>query len=102
MFATCLQIQIFLKRLVGGFILVLSIHSLIGSVRLSWPSTFVSYSSDAVTWLKVFANMLLLVGQGIIIATGTTLVEEFKNCYSGHGCQMSLQQISVIIVQLLF
>ncbi|XP_057506900.1 uncharacterized protein LOC130790052 isoform X1 [Actinidia eriantha] len=78
-FTSLSKIQIFLKGLVGGFILVLSIHSLnalIGSVRLSWPSTFVSYSSDAVTWLKVFAKMLLLVGQGIIIATGIALVEE--------------------------
>lgn len=35
-----------------------------------------SYPSDAANWLKVFAKMLLLVGQGIITATGVALVEE--------------------------
>lgn len=79
---TCLQIQNVLKGFVGGVMLVLSIHTvnlLLGCVHLSWPSMVLSYpsdESDVVNWLKVFAKMLLLVGQGIITATGVALVEE--------------------------
>ncbi|KAI8553266.1 hypothetical protein RHMOL_Rhmol05G0002200 [Rhododendron molle] len=78
-FSSSSKIQNVLKGFVGGVMLVLSIHSvnlLLGCVRLSWPSTVLSYPSDVVNWLKVFAKMLLLVGQGIIIATGVALVEE--------------------------
>lgn len=79
MVSTCLQIQNFLKGLVGGVVVVLSIHSLnalLGCVRLSWPSTFISYSSDIVSWIKVYGKMVLLVAQGMVTATGVALVEE--------------------------
>ncbi|XP_059634677.1 uncharacterized protein LOC132277006 isoform X2 [Cornus florida] len=73
------KIQFFLKGLIGGVMLVLSIHSvntLLGCVRVSWPSTLPSSSLDAVTWIKVYGRMLILVGQGLITATGVALVEE--------------------------
>ncbi|XP_058215427.1 uncharacterized protein LOC131326609 isoform X2 [Rhododendron vialii] len=78
-FSSSSKIQNVLKGFVGGVMLVLSIHTvnlLLGCVRLSWPSTVLSYPSDVVNWLKVFAKMLLLVSQGIITATGVALVEE--------------------------
>uniref|UniRef100_A0A5B6Z000 CAAX prenyl protease 2/Lysostaphin resistance protein A-like domain-containing protein n=2 Tax=Davidia involucrata TaxID=16924 RepID=A0A5B6Z000_DAVIN len=59
--------------------LVLSIHSvnaLLGFVRLSWPSTLPSSSLDAVMWLKVYGQMLILIGRGLVTATGVALVEE--------------------------
>lgn len=59
--------------------IVLSIHSLnafLGCVRLSWPSTSISYSSDPVAWLKVYGKMISLVAQGLVTATGVSLVEE--------------------------
>ncbi|KAI8565318.1 hypothetical protein RHMOL_Rhmol03G0249700 [Rhododendron molle] len=78
-FTSSSKIQNFLKGLVGGVVVVLSIHSLnalLGCVRLSWPSTFISYSSDIVSWIKVYGKMVLLVAQGMVTATGVALVEE--------------------------
>ncbi|XP_009359693.2 uncharacterized protein LOC103950231 isoform X2 [Pyrus x bretschneideri] len=67
----------FLKGLVGGVALVLSIHSvraLLDSANLSWPST--PSSLDAVSQLKLCTQGLVMVGQGVIVATGIALVEE--------------------------
>ncbi|KAM1425819.1 hypothetical protein TB2_017748 [Malus domestica] len=67
----------FLKGLVGGVALVLSIHSvsaLLDSANLSWPS--IPSSLDAVSQLKVCTQGLVMVGQGVIVATGIALVEE--------------------------
>ncbi|KAJ7979194.1 putative Alpha/beta-Hydrolases superfamily protein [Quillaja saponaria] len=67
----------FLKGLVGGIMLVLSIHSinmLLGCASFSRPPT--PSSSDAIMWLKVYGKMLMLVGQGIAVATAIALVEE--------------------------
>ncbi|KAK7856322.1 embryogenesis-associated protein emb8 [Quercus suber] len=71
------KIQNFLKGLIGGVVLVLSIHSLnalIGCVSLSWPST--PSHLDAMTRFKVYGRMLMLAGQGIVTATGVAFVEE--------------------------
>ncbi|KAL5572296.1 hypothetical protein UlMin_021893 [Ulmus minor] len=71
------KIYNFLKGLVGGVMLVLSIQSvnaLIGCVDLSWP--YGRFSFDSMTWLKVCGKMLVVVGQGIVTATGVALVEE--------------------------
>ncbi|KAM4097594.1 hypothetical protein ACJW30_07G012900 [Castanea mollissima] len=71
------KIQNFLKGLIGGVVLVLSIHSvnvLIGCVSLSWPPT--PSHLDAMTRFKVYGRMLMLAGQGIVTATGVAFVEE--------------------------
>jgi len=78
-FTSSSKIQNLLKGLVGGVVIVLSIHSLnalLGCVRLSWPSTSISYSSDPVARLKVYGKMISLVAQGLVTATGVALVEE--------------------------
>ncbi|KAM1587503.1 hypothetical protein ACFX1X_026982 [Malus domestica] len=67
----------FLKGLIGGVVLVLSIHSvsaLLGCVNLAWPST--PSSLDAVARLKVYTQGFMTVGQGVVVATGIALVEE--------------------------
>jgi hypothetical protein len=66
-----------LKGLIGGVLLVLSINSvnaLLGCVNLSWPST--PSPLDALTRLKVYGQMLVVAGQGIVTATCVALVEE--------------------------
>ncbi|KAK2992567.1 hypothetical protein RJ640_009177 [Escallonia rubra] len=78
-FTTPSKFQNLLKGFIGGVMLVLSIQSinaLIGSVHLSWPSSPASLSSDAVTRLKVFGQMVILFGRGITTAIGVALVEE--------------------------
>lgn len=72
------KIQNFLMGLVGGVVLVLSIHSinaLIGCVHLSWPLTN-SSATNALATLKGYGQMLMLFGQGLVTATGVALVEE--------------------------
>jgi membrane protease YdiL (CAAX protease family) len=72
-----LQIQNFLKGLIGGVVLVLSINSvnaLLGCVNISWSLT--PSPLDALTRLKVYGQMLMLAGQGIVTATSVALVEE--------------------------
>ncbi|KAK9989818.1 hypothetical protein SO802_030057 [Lithocarpus litseifolius] len=71
------KIQNFLKGLIGGVVLVLSIHSVnafIGCVSLSCPPT--PSHLDAMTRFKVYGRMLMLAGQGIVTATGVAFVEE--------------------------
>ncbi|KAL6965798.1 hypothetical protein U1Q18_036859 [Sarracenia purpurea var. burkii] len=78
-FTSSSKIKNFLKGLIGGVMLILSIHSLnvlLGCARLSWPSTVSLFSSVFWTWIKVYGKLLLLVGQGIVTATGIALVEE--------------------------
>ncbi|KAK3013607.1 hypothetical protein RJ639_009310 [Escallonia herrerae] len=78
-FTTSSKIQNLVKGFIGGVMLVLSIQSinaLIGCVHLSWPSSPASLSSDAVTRLKVFGQMVILFGRGITTAFGVALVEE--------------------------
>jgi membrane protease YdiL (CAAX protease family) len=65
--------------LIGGVLLVASIQSLnalLGCVSFSWPSGIPSSSLDAMTWLKMYVQMIILAGRGIITATGIVLVEE--------------------------
>ncbi|CAK7352308.1 unnamed protein product [Dovyalis caffra] len=47
-----------------------------GCVSFSWPSSLPSSSLDAMTWLKVYGQMIMLAGRGIITAAGIVLVEE--------------------------
>ncbi|XP_052183801.1 uncharacterized protein LOC127795879 isoform X2 [Diospyros lotus] len=73
------KVQNFLKGLIGGVMLVLLIqysNVFLGCVSLTWPSNFTSHSSEIVEWLKMCGKMLLLVGQGIVTATGIAAVEE--------------------------
>ncbi|XP_050379788.1 uncharacterized protein LOC126797150 isoform X2 [Argentina anserina] len=65
------------KGLIGGAVLVLSMQSanaLLGCVDISWPST--PSSLDAMKLLQVSGQVLKLVGQSILTATGVALVEE--------------------------
>ncbi|KAJ1402966.1 Alpha/Beta hydrolase fold [Sesbania bispinosa] len=67
----------FLKGLAGGVIFVFSIHAVnafIGCASFSWPQT--PPSLDAVTWLKVYGQMGLVVVQGFVMASAISLVEE--------------------------
>ncbi|PON97046.1 CAAX amino terminal protease [Trema orientale] len=71
------KIHNFLKGLIGGIMLVLSIqavNALLGCANLSWP--FSRSSLDVMAWLKVYGQMLMVVGQGIVTAIGVALVEE--------------------------
>lgn len=71
------QIQNFLCSLIGGVMLVLLIqytNVLLGFVRLSWPA--VPSSTDAVTLLKLYGNVLKFVGQGLVTSIAVALVEE--------------------------
>lgn len=51
-----------------------SINALLGSVNLSWP--YSTSSIDAMSWLVVSGKTLMIIGQGIIAATGVAHVEE--------------------------
>ncbi|XP_057420340.1 uncharacterized protein LOC130714462 isoform X2 [Lotus japonicus] len=61
---------------VGGVIFVFSIHAVnafIGCASFSWPHT---PPSDAMTWLKVYGQMGLVVVQGTVMASAISMVEE--------------------------
>ncbi|XP_061361617.1 uncharacterized protein LOC133305413 isoform X2 [Gastrolobium bilobum] len=67
----------FLKGLVGGVIFIFSIHAMnafLGCASFSWPCN--PPSLDALTWLKVYGKMGLIVVQGIVMASAIALVEE--------------------------
>ncbi|CAL0330257.1 unnamed protein product [Lupinus luteus] len=67
----------FLKGLVGGVILVFSIHAVnafLGCISFSWPLN--QTSVDAMTLLKVYGQMGLMVVQGTVMASAIALVEE--------------------------
>lgn len=71
------KIKNFLKGLIGGFALILLIHSVnakLGFLSISWPLIFPSL--DSATWLKLYWKMLMWAGQGIVTAMGVALVEE--------------------------
>ncbi|KAM0952470.1 putative alcohol O-acetyltransferase [Dioscorea sansibarensis] len=73
------RIHDFLKGLVGGIMMVLSIHStnaLLGYAKLSWPSALPSSSAGAALLLTSYGNMLILVIRGTLTAFGIALVEE--------------------------
>ncbi|XP_039119779.1 uncharacterized protein LOC120256077 isoform X2 [Dioscorea cayenensis subsp. rotundata] len=73
------RIHDFLKGLVGGIMMVMSIHStnaLLGYARLSWPSALPSSSAGAALLLTSYGNMLILVIRGTVTAFGIALVEE--------------------------
>ncbi|TKY54378.1 Embryogenesis-associated protein EMB8 [Spatholobus suberectus] len=67
----------FLKGLVGGVIFIFSIHAVnafIGCASFSWPH--MPTSLDAITWLKVYGQMGLVIVQGTVMASAIALVEE--------------------------
>ncbi|KAL7096157.1 hypothetical protein ACP275_10G065800 [Erythranthe tilingii] len=70
----------FLKGLVGGGVLVITIHAVnssLGCAHLHWPTTLSSSSSEpVVTLIKSYGKMLLLIAQGIGTAAGISTVEE--------------------------
>lgn len=75
-----MQLIKFLKGSAGGFvggvIFVFSIHAVnafIGCASFSWPHT---PPSDAMTWLKVYGQMGLVVVQGTVMASAISMVEE--------------------------
>ncbi|KAI3912862.1 hypothetical protein MKW98_012804 [Papaver atlanticum] len=73
------KLQDFAKGLLGGFMLILSIHStnaLLGCASLSWPSSLSSSSTQAIFLLKGYGGMLLLAGQAVVTATVVAIVEE--------------------------
>ncbi|XP_021678943.2 uncharacterized protein LOC110663827 isoform X2 [Hevea brasiliensis] len=73
------KIKNFFMGLIGGVTLVLSIQSinaLLGCVSFSWPSSLPTSSSDAMVCLKVYGQVIILTGRGIVTATGLVLVEE--------------------------
>ena len=51
-----------------------AVNALLGCLSLSWPYT--TTPLDAISLLKVYGQMVMVVGQGLITATGVALVEE--------------------------
>lgn len=51
-----------------------AVNALLGRVNFLWPYSPSSF--DVMRWLKVYGQMLIVVGQGIVTATGVALVEE--------------------------
>ena len=51
-----------------------AVNALLGCLSPSWPYT--TTSLDAISSLKVYVQMVMMVGQGLITATGVALVEE--------------------------
>ncbi|KAL8136484.1 hypothetical protein V2J09_002485 [Rumex salicifolius] len=73
------NVQDLLIGLVGGVMLVISIHSvnaLLGFVDLSWPSSLVSSPVDHTMKFKSWVNLVFLAGQGLVTATVIATVEE--------------------------
>ncbi|RZC89930.1 hypothetical protein C5167_028996 [Papaver somniferum] len=73
------KLQDFTKGLIGGFMLILSIHStnaVLGCASLSWPSSLSSSSTQAIFLLKGYGGMFLLAGQAVVTATVVAIVEE--------------------------
>ncbi|XP_065019059.1 uncharacterized protein LOC135644974 isoform X2 [Musa acuminata AAA Group] len=69
----------FMKGLVGGMAIVMSVHSingLLGYASLACPSFSPLFRADPVLLLKSFVNMLLKGVRGIITAAGIALAEE--------------------------
>ncbi|KAI3838546.1 hypothetical protein MKW92_014480 [Papaver armeniacum] len=73
------KLQDFTKGLIGGFMLILSIHStnaLLGCASLSWPTSLSSSSPQVIFLLKGYGGMLLLAVQAVVTATLVAIVEE--------------------------
>lgn len=73
------KVQHFLIGLVGGVLLVVSIHSLnafLGFVNLTLPSNFSSSSLNLTAKIKAHGQLFLLAGQGFLMAAGVAFVEE--------------------------
>lgn len=77
--AAFLQALGFMKGLVGGMAIVMSVHSingLLGYASLACPSFSPLFRADPVLLLKSFVYMLLKGVRGIITAAGIALAEE--------------------------
>ncbi|KAL9266834.1 Embryogenesis-associated protein EMB8-like protein [Drosera capensis] len=75
--ASSVKIQEFLTGLIGGFVLVLSIHFayvFLGYARFSWPANLGSV--HAMTKLKAYGRLFILMVQGTVTATLVACVEE--------------------------
>ncbi|XP_021756724.1 uncharacterized protein LOC110721832 [Chenopodium quinoa] len=73
------KVQHFLIGLVGGVMLVISIHSLnayLGFVKLSFPSSLGSSSLTFSAKIKAHGQLFLSAGQGLAVAAGVSFVEE--------------------------
>ncbi|KAL2481925.1 alpha/beta-Hydrolases superfamily protein [Abeliophyllum distichum] len=74
-----LEFKNFLMGLGGGAMLVLliqSVNSAIGCVRLCWPATLSLSSSDPVTLVRVYGRIIMLFVQGLATATCVAVAEE--------------------------
>ncbi|KAK9102385.1 hypothetical protein Sjap_019639 [Stephania japonica] len=68
-----------LKGLIGGAMLVSSVHSInvfLGYAHFSLPWDLHSSSPDALSWLKVYGGIIVLAIKGIVTATIVSVVEE--------------------------
>ncbi|GAB2219218.1 hypothetical protein Drorol1_Dr00006849 [Drosera rotundifolia] len=75
--ASSLKIKEFLTGLIGGFVLVLSIHcvnTVLGYARFSWPTNLGSV--QAMTKIKAYGRLFILVVQGTVTAALVAFVEE--------------------------
>ncbi|KAJ3677124.1 hypothetical protein LUZ60_002848 [Juncus effusus] len=69
----------FAKGLIGGIMVVLSIHSisiLLGCASLSSPHNLPLFKSNSITVLRTYGKELFFVMRGLVMATGVALVEE--------------------------
>ncbi|KAG9459810.1 hypothetical protein H6P81_004318 [Aristolochia fimbriata] len=69
----------FLKGLIGGVMLILSIHGVntsLGFAHFVLPIGLPPSSEGIILWLKVIGKILLLVARGIVPAIGVAIVEE--------------------------
>lgn len=65
--------------LIGGFILVISVHAVnaaLGFAHLCWPITLSSSSSKLVALIKSYTWMLIEIVKGIATVTAVSIVEE--------------------------
>ncbi|XP_010261719.1 PREDICTED: uncharacterized protein LOC104600473 isoform X2 [Nelumbo nucifera] len=69
----------FLMGLIGGAILISLMHyinTLLGCACLSWPLGLTPASPDAMSWIKVYARMIIQACRGIVTAIGIAITEE--------------------------
>ncbi|KAK9149272.1 hypothetical protein Scep_008029 [Stephania cephalantha] len=68
-----------LKGLIGGVMLVSSVHTVnafLGYAHFSWPWDLRSSLPDALSWLKAYGGLIVLAIEGIVTATIVSVVEE--------------------------
>ncbi|KAK9142123.1 hypothetical protein Syun_011523 [Stephania yunnanensis] len=68
-----------LKGLIGGVMLVSSVHTVnafLGYAHFSWPWDLCPSLPDALSWLKAYGGLIVLAIKGIVTATIVSMVEE--------------------------